>query len=42
MRTLTTAAAIVLAALLTSCTNTDRVPTPEPQAAPVAPHDGSH
>jgi hypothetical protein len=42
MRTLTAAAAIALAALLTSCTDTHRVPTPEPQAAPVAPDDRSH
>ncbi len=42
MRTLTTAAAIVLAALLTGCTDTDRVPTPAPQAAPTPPAEGTH
>jgi hypothetical protein len=39
MRTL--AAALIAAALLTGCTDTDRVPTPTPQAAPTPPDEGS-
>lgn len=42
MRTLTAAAALIAAALLTSCTDTHRLPTPTPQAAPTPPAQGIH